>query len=34
MVMFDLFPGILNELFIFPILFLDLNVNYQVIFFF
>ena len=31
MIMFGLFPGILNELFIFPILLLDLNVNYQVL---
>ena len=30
MIVFDLFSGILNELFIFPILSLDLNVNYQV----
>ena len=30
MVMFGLFLGILNKLFIFHILFLDLNVNYQV----
>ena len=29
--MFGLFPGILNELFIFPILSLDLNMNYQVL---
>ena len=29
--MFGLSPGILNELFIFPILFLYLNVKYQVI---
>ena len=29
--MFGLFLGILNELFIFPIIFLDLNVNYQAI---
>ena len=28
--MFGLFIEILNELFIFPILSLDLNVNYQV----
>ena len=28
--MFGLFPGILNELFIFSILSLDLSVNYQV----
>ena len=31
MIIFGLFPGILNELFIFPILLLDLNVNYQVL---
>ena len=29
--MFGLFTGILNELFIFLILFLGLNVNYQVL---
>ena len=29
--MFGLFPEILNKLFIFPILSLDLNVNYQVL---
>ena len=29
--MFGLFLGILNKLFIFPILSLDLNVNYQVL---
>ena len=29
--MFDLFSGILNELFIILILFLNLNVNYQVL---
>ena len=28
--MFGLFLGILNKLYIFPILSLDLNVNYQV----
>ena len=31
MIMFGLFLGILNELFIFLILSLDLNVNYQVL---
>ena len=31
MVMFGLFLGILNELFVFLILSLDLNVNYQVL---
>ena len=31
MMMFGLFLGILNELFNFPILSLDLNVNYQVL---
>ena len=31
MIMFGLFLEILNELFIFLILFLDLNVNYQVL---
>ena len=31
MIMIDLFLGILNELFIFLILSLDLNVNYQVL---
>ena len=30
MIMFGLFLRILNELFIFPILSLDLNVNYQI----
>ena len=30
MILFGLFPRILNELFIFPILSLDLIVNYQV----
>ena len=31
MIMFGLFLRILNELFIFPILSLDLNVNYQIL---
>ena len=31
MIMFGLLLGILNELFIFSILSLDLNVNYQVL---
>ena len=31
MIIFGLFPEILNELFIFPILSLDLNVNHQVL---
>ena len=31
MIIFGLLLGILNELFIFPILSLDLNVNYQVL---
>ena len=31
MIIFDLFPEIINELFIFPILFLDLKIQYQVL---